>query len=130
MTAPQNIAELEARLSEPSPAAIDAISNLDGDIMLLGGIVSGISFAMLFAAGMIPGIILAVLFMLVIWVVVRLDPDRAPVGDRMEAHAVFDVFYTSKYDASATFDPALVQDDYTKLNLRLGLGEQAPRLRR
>ena len=47
---------------------------------------------------------------------------RAPVGDRMEAHAVFDVFYTSKYDASATFDPALVQDDYTKLNLRLGLG--------
>mgnify|MGYP001552352973 FL=1 len=47
---------------------------------------------------------------------------RAPVGDRLEAHAVFDVFYTSEYDASATFDPALVQDAYTKLNLRLGLG--------
>jgi outer membrane receptor protein involved in Fe transport len=47
---------------------------------------------------------------------------RAQVGDRLEAHAVFDVFYTSEYDASATFDPALVQDAYTKLNLRLGLG--------
>jgi hypothetical protein len=47
---------------------------------------------------------------------------RTPVGDRLEAHAVFDVFYTSEYDASATFDPALVQDAYTKLNLRLGLG--------
>ena len=47
---------------------------------------------------------------------------RTPIGDRLEAHAVFDVFYTSEYDASATFDPALVQDAYTKLNLRLGLG--------
>ena len=47
---------------------------------------------------------------------------RTQVGQRMEAHAVFDVFYTSEYDASATFDPALVQDAYTKLNLRLGLG--------
>ena len=30
-------------------------------------------------------------------------------------------FYTSEYDASATFDPALVQDAYTTLNLRLGV---------
>jgi outer membrane receptor protein involved in Fe transport len=47
---------------------------------------------------------------------------RFPVGRGMEAHAVFDVFYTDDYDASATFDPALVQDAYTMLNARVALG--------
>ena len=47
---------------------------------------------------------------------------RFPVGRSMEAHAVFDVFYTDDYDASATFDPALVQDAYTMLNARVALG--------
>lgn len=52
---------------------------------------------------------------------------RVPVGDSLEAHAVFDVFYTDDYDASATFDPALVQDSYTILNARLAVGDQTGR---
>ena len=35
-----------------------------------------------------------------------------------------DLFYTSKYDASATYDPALVQDDYSLVNLRVALGSE------
>jgi outer membrane receptor protein involved in Fe transport len=52
---------------------------------------------------------------------------RAPVGSSLEIGALFDVFYTSEYDASATFDPALVQDAYTMLNARLSLGGQSGR---
>jgi outer membrane receptor protein involved in Fe transport len=47
---------------------------------------------------------------------------RTAIGDRLEAHAVLDAFYTSKYDASATFDPGLVQDGYSMLNARVGIG--------
>ena len=49
---------------------------------------------------------------------------RVPVSNTLEAHAVFDVFYTDDYDASATFDPALVQDSYMMLNARLAVGAQ------
>ncbi|MBT8090759.1 MAG: TonB-dependent receptor [Gammaproteobacteria bacterium] len=45
-----------------------------------------------------------------------------PVFNDMEFTALLDVFYTSEYDASATFDPALVQDAYSMYNLRLGIG--------
>jgi outer membrane receptor protein involved in Fe transport len=45
-----------------------------------------------------------------------------PVGDGLVFSSMFDVFFTSKYDASATYDPALVQKDYTLLSLRLGIG--------
>ena len=45
-----------------------------------------------------------------------------PVSSDYEFTALVDVFYTSEYDASATFDPALVQDAYTKVNARLGFG--------
>ena len=47
---------------------------------------------------------------------------RVPVADTLEFSALLDVFYTSEYDASATFDPALMQDAYTKINARLGIG--------
>jgi hypothetical protein len=47
-----------------------------------------------------------------------------PVFTNMELTANADVFYTSKYDASATFDPALVQDGYSMYNLRVGLGPE------
>ena len=36
-----------------------------------------------------------------------------------------DLFYTSEYDASSTFDPALVQDAYTTLNLRVGIESES-----
>ena len=52
---------------------------------------------------------------------------RVPVASSMEIGALFDVFYTDDYDASATFDPALVQDSYTMLNARLSLGSQSGR---
>jgi C4-dicarboxylate transporter DctM subunit len=52
-------------------------------IMVIYALAAEESVPMLFAAGMIPGLILALLFVLVIWVVVRLYPERAPVGERM-----------------------------------------------
>jgi hypothetical protein len=52
---------------------------------------------------------------------------RVPVSNNLEIGALFDVFYTDDYDASATFDPALVQDSYTMLNARLSLGSQSGR---
>jgi outer membrane receptor protein involved in Fe transport len=52
---------------------------------------------------------------------------RIPVGRSLEFGGLLDVFYTSEYDASATFDPKLVQDAYTMLNLRLSLGAQSGR---
>jgi len=45
-----------------------------------------------------------------------------PMTSDLEFRGLFDVFYTSEYDASATFDPALVQDAYTMYNLRLAVG--------
>ena len=52
---------------------------------------------------------------------------RVPVGNSLEFGVLFDVFYTSEYDASATFDPALVQDAYTMLNARVSIGSQSGR---
>jgi outer membrane receptor protein involved in Fe transport len=49
---------------------------------------------------------------------------RRPVFGSLQFGAAFDYFFTSKYDASATFDPALVQDDYGMLNARLSLGSE------
>jgi len=45
-----------------------------------------------------------------------------PVSSNYEITALFDVFYTSDYDASATFDPALKQEAYSKYNARVGFG--------
>ena len=45
-----------------------------------------------------------------------------PIGDNLLFRGLVDFFYTSEYDASATFDPALVQDDYTTINARLAIG--------
>jgi outer membrane receptor protein involved in Fe transport len=47
---------------------------------------------------------------------------NAPISDSLELSALFNVFYTDDYDASATYDPALVQEAYTTLNARLGIG--------
>jgi len=52
-------------------------------IMVIYALAAEESVPMLFAAGMIPGLILAMLFMLVIWVVVKIYPERAPIGERM-----------------------------------------------
>jgi len=52
---------------------------------------------------------------------------RVPVGSSLEFRAMFDVFFTDDYHASATFDPALVQDSYTMTNARLALGDQEGR---
>ncbi|MGI9271541.1 MAG: TonB-dependent receptor [Woeseiaceae bacterium] len=47
-----------------------------------------------------------------------------PVGDGLEFSGMFDIFFTSEYDASATYDPALVQKSYEMINLRLALGSE------
>lgn len=49
---------------------------------------------------------------------------RIPMGDSLELHGVLDVFHTDDYEASATFDPGLVQDAYTLLNARIAVGSQ------
>ena len=45
-----------------------------------------------------------------------------PMGGDMEIRTVVDVMHMGEYDASATFDPALVQDAYTTFNARVGYG--------
>jgi outer membrane receptor protein involved in Fe transport len=52
---------------------------------------------------------------------------RVPIGSSLEFGALLDLFYTDEYHASATFDPKLIQDAYTMLNLRLALGAQSGR---
>jgi hypothetical protein len=52
---------------------------------------------------------------------------RFPIGNNLELGALLNLFYTSEYDASATFDPALVQDAYTMINARVSLGAQSGR---
>ena len=47
-----------------------------------------------------------------------------PITNSMVMNARLDVFYTSEYDASATYDPLLVQDAYTKTDLRLALAAE------
>ncbi len=52
-------------------------------IMVIYALAAEESVPALFAAGMIPGLILTLLFVVVIWAVVRLRPDWAPVSARM-----------------------------------------------
>lgn len=52
---------------------------------------------------------------------------RLPIGTSLEFSSMLDVFYTDEYDASATYDPKLVQEGYTLLNLRLAIGAQSGR---
>jgi outer membrane receptor protein involved in Fe transport len=48
-----------------------------------------------------------------------------PFATNYEFRALLDLFYTSEYDASATFDPALVQGGYSMVNLRLGIANES-----
>ena len=52
-------------------------------IMVIYALAAEESVPMLFAAGMIPGLILVILFMMVIWVMVRIHPEWAPAGPKM-----------------------------------------------
>ena len=52
-------------------------------IMVIYALAAEESVPMLFAAGMIPGLILTALFMAVIWIMVRLRPEWAPEGPKM-----------------------------------------------
>lgn len=45
-----------------------------------------------------------------------------PISNALDLSARLDLFHTSEYDASATYDPALVQDTYTKFDARIGVG--------
>ncbi len=48
-----------------------------------------------------------------------------PVFSSLRFGMAVDYFFTSKYDASATFDPALVQNAYGSMNYRLSLGSDS-----
>jgi hypothetical protein len=41
--------------------------------------------------------------------------------------ALLDVFYKGDHHTSNTFDPALIQDSYTKLNARIAIGAESGR---
>jgi outer membrane receptor protein involved in Fe transport len=48
-----------------------------------------------------------------------------PVGSNLEIRALLDVFYKDDHHTANTFDPKLVQDAYTKINARLGIGSES-----
>ena len=50
--------------------------------LVIYGIVTEESIGRLFMAGVVPGIVLTLLFVLTVWVVVRRDPDKAPHARR------------------------------------------------
>jgi iron complex outermembrane recepter protein len=52
---------------------------------------------------------------------------RFPIGSSLELSALLDVFYKGDHHTSNTFDPALIQDSYTKLNARLAIGAESGR---
>ena len=49
---------------------------------------------------------------------------RRPVFNNLELSGFFNLFFTDDYDASATYDPALVQRKYSVINMRLALGSE------
>ena len=73
------------RLATGSVAAAGTLGILipPSVIMVIYALAAEESVPMLFAAGMIPGVILAFLFLAVVWVMVRLRPEWAPEGPRM-----------------------------------------------
>lgn len=44
------------------------------------------------------------------------------LGDNLELHSTLDLIYSDEYMASPTLDPNMVQEAYTKVNLRVALG--------
>jgi len=62
--------------------------------LVIYGIVTEESIGRLFMAGVIPGIVLTLLFVLTVWIVVRRDPDKAP-------HAKAPVPWRERFRATA-----------------------------
>jgi iron complex outermembrane receptor protein len=50
-----------------------------------------------------------------------------PFSNNLMFTALLDVFYKGDHHTSNTFDPKLIQDAYTKLNARLGIGAESGR---
>jgi outer membrane receptor protein involved in Fe transport len=48
-----------------------------------------------------------------------------PFGNSLVFSSMFDLFLTDDYDASATYDPALVQNKYSILSLRAAVGSES-----
>ncbi len=49
---------------------------------------------------------------------------RRPVFGNLEFSGFFNLFFTDDYDASATYDPVMVQRNYSVINMRLALGSE------
>jgi tripartite ATP-independent transporter DctM subunit len=52
-------------------------------VMVIYALVAEASVPALFAAGMLPGVLLAVLFIVTVWLIARIRPEWAPAGPRM-----------------------------------------------
>ena len=48
---------------------------------------------------------------------------ETPISDKLKMFGQADVFYRSSVFTELTYDPNLVQDAYTKINARIGIGE-------
>lgn len=75
----------DERLATGSVAAAGTLGILipPSVIMVIYALAAEESVPALFAAGMIPGVLLALLFLVVVWVIVRLRPEWAPVSPTM-----------------------------------------------
>lgn len=75
----------DERLATGSVAAAGTLGILipPSVIMVIYALAAEESVPALFAAGMIPGVLLALLFLVVVWVIVRLRPGWAPVSPPM-----------------------------------------------
>lgn len=51
--------------------------------LVLYGVITNQDLGKLFLAGIVPGLLLAALFMVAIWVTVRIDPAKGPAGERV-----------------------------------------------
>jgi len=75
----------DMRLATGSVAAAGTLGILipPSVIMVIYALAAEVSVPALFAAGMIPGIMLALMFMVVVWVVGALRPEWSPAGPRL-----------------------------------------------
>jgi tripartite ATP-independent transporter DctM subunit len=75
----------DARLATGSVAAAGTLGILipPSVVMVIYALVAEASVPALFAAGMIPGVVLALLFIVTVWLIARIRPEWAPAGQRM-----------------------------------------------
>jgi tripartite ATP-independent transporter DctM subunit len=75
----------DVRIATGSVAAAGTLGILipPSVVMVIYALVAEASVPALFAAGMVPGVLLAFLFIVTVWIIARVKPDWCPIGARM-----------------------------------------------